>query len=190
MKKRLLLFFVMIIVMLCPITVNAKSEKAKVNDTVKKYFKMVKKTDLDGVNKMAYSKKYKIEDTKGFKSNKPILKYIKKYNKKITYKILSTSVKGENATVKLRVKYVDSTDVYSNLFLIVFADAFAEVNIDTDEYMEKAWNRAVKMSNVKMKSRTITVKFQKKNKKWLIKSKNLANIAVADLIHSAEQLEE
>lgn len=176
--------------MMFPVTANAKSEKAKVNDTVKKYFKLVKKSDIKSVDKMAYSKKYKVEDASEWQKNKCVYSYIKKYNKKVTYKILSTSVKGKNATVKLSVKYVDSTNVYPNLFLVILSDSFAGVNIDAEDYMERAWKRAVKMSDVKMKTRKITVKFQKKNRKWLIKSKNLANIAVADLIHSAEQLEE
>ena len=190
MKKKLLLILTLLLIVLSPITADAKSSKKQVNDTIKKYFKYVKKSDIKNIDKMAYNNKYKIKDASGWEENKYVYKYIKKYNKKVTYKILSTSVKGNKATSKIKVKYVDSTDVYPNLFLVVLSDSFAGVNIDAKDYMEKSWNRAVKMSNVKMKSRTITVKFQKKNGKWLIKSKNLANIAVADLIHSAEQLEE
>ena len=190
MKKYLLLVLTLVLVMFSPITSQAKSEKTKVNDTIKQYFKLVKKSDIKGIDKMAYSKKYRVEDASEWEKNKYVYSYIKKYNKKVTYKILSTSVKGKSATVKLSVKYVDSTDIYPNLFLVVLSDSFAGVNIDAEDYMERAWKRAVKMSDVKMKTRKITVKFQKKNGKWLIKSKNLANIAVADLIHSAEQLEE
>lgn len=190
MRKKLLWILVLFLAMLLPINAEAKNTKKEVNDTVKKYFKYVKKSDIDSIDKMAYSKKYKIKDANEWKNNKYIYKYIKKYNKKVTYKILSTSVKGNKATVKIKVKYVDSTDVYPNLFLIILSDSFSGVNTDSDSYMEKAWNKAVKTSKVKMKTRNITVNFQKKNGKWKIKSKNLANIAVADLIHSAEQLEE
>lgn len=185
MKKYLLL--VMVCILLFPLNVNA-SQKSEVKTAVKQYFKLVKKSDFDGINKMAYSKQYGIEDTDVYKSQNSLMNYIKKYNKRVTYKISSVKINGEKATVKMKVKYVDSEDVYSNLFLIVLADTFAEENIDADDYMDKAFAKAVKMTNVKMKTRDITAKFQKKKGKWLIRSKNLANIAVADLIHSAEVL--
>ena len=83
---------------------------------------------------------------------------------------------------------MDSTDVYPNMFVIALSDAFSGVDADADGYTDKMFNRAVSMSKVKMQWKTINVKLKKKHGEWKIKSKNMPNIATADLIHSAEQI--
>lgn len=190
MKKRILsVVLVVIMILTFPVISNAASPKTSVNKTIKSYFEAMKKFDTKKMDNYIYRKKDKYGSASEMKKETPnMYQYIKKYNKKISYKIISTKVKGQNAEVKVKVKYVDSEPVAGMLLLIMLSDAFSDVDMDSDDYVDKAWKRAEKLAleeygKLGTKSKTITINMIKTKGKWKIKKvpASLANVAVADI---------
>ncbi len=184
MKKKFLLSLLLIMAfcLSMPIRSNAASQKAAVNKSIKSFMSASKKFNIDQMNKYLYRKKDRIPKSE-FKQTPNMVKYIKKYNKKMSYKILSTKVSGKNATVKMKVKYVNAQPFTDAMFVNMIVDAFNGVDTESDKYIDKLFKRTLKAKvKLSMQTKTITVKMIKSNKKWKIKklNNNLQNIVFAD----------
>lgn len=181
--------------------VAAADEKAQVRTTVKKVMTAVKKSDdktlyryMTSSDKQQMDSIKQLRKTSGVEQLKQTLpsyyNYLKKNNKRISYKILTISVKGNKATVKLRVKHVNSKQLAQKMVDFMAADLSSdavagEINaLDSVDkmavyavgYAEGLFARAsgaVKTS--KMKTETITIRLKKAKGKWFITDDNTVN---------------
>lgn len=211
-----MLAFLMAATVFCPKNVYAANEKQQIQTTIKKVMNAAKKLDDRTVYKYIQS-----SDAEQMKSIKQLRKqsafgelnkitpsaylYIKESNKKISYKVASTSIKGNKATVKLKVKFVNSKKVADNLVNNLSSDLQSEefvnqvnsldsvLNMSTffTNYSESLFAKSVVRPN-KMKNKTITLVMKKVKGKWMITDENtngfeaFGNILYADLIKSLE----
>lgn len=171
---------------LTPITrVDAASNKTKAEKVVKTY---INATKIYNVNKMNKCFRSKPKNT-FFVKKKALAKYCKKYNRKTTYRIKSTKIKGKNATIKVSVT---SPDCY-----FIFLDSFEDFeDYYVDYYLRHGRNPSSAKANkylmeciryytwerdgVEYNTRTITFKMIKTKKGWKIQSasrriKDIAN---------------
>ncbi len=189
MKKKLrnmnllLLVLVLFFSILPSTTAEAAGNKTKAVKVVKSYLKATKSYNVKKMNKCFRSK----PKDAFFVSKKDMAKYCKKYNKKTTYKIKSTKIKGKSGVIKVSVT---SPDCYS-----IFESAFDDcTSWAIDYYFEhgkepssskmnsrlmKYINRYTKEYGVDYTTRTITFKMIKTKKGWKIKSatRNIKDIA-------------
>lgn len=184
MKKNFLasILLIMVICLAVPITSNAASQKTAVNKSIKNFMTASKKFNISKMNTYLYRKKDKLS-TSVFKQLPHMTKYIKKYNKKMSYKILSTKVSGKNATVKIKVKYVNAKPFTDIMLGYMLVDAFNGKDADSYKYIDSLFKRSLnKKVKLSMQTKTITVKMIKSNGKWKIKnlSNKLHNIILAD----------
>lgn len=184
MKKNFLasVLLIMVICLAVPITSNAASQKTAVNKSIKNFMTASKKFNTSKMNTYLYRKKDKLS-TSVFKQLPHMTKYIKKYNKKMSYKILSTKVSGKNATVKIKVKYVNAKPFTDIMLGYMLVDAFNGKDADSYKYIDSLFKRSLnKKVKLSMQTKTITVKMIKSNGKWKIKnlSNKLHNIILAD----------
>lgn len=184
MKKNFLasILLIMVICLAVPITSNAASQKTAVNKSIKNFMAASKKFNTSKMNTYLYRKKDKLS-TSVFKQLPHMTKYIKKYNKKMSYKILSTKVSGKNATVKIKVKYVNAKPFTDIMLGYMLVDAFNGKDADSYKYIDSLFKRSLnKKVKLSMQTKTITVKMIKSNGKWKIKnlSNKLHNIILAD----------
>lgn len=184
MKKNFLasILLIMVICLAVPITSNAASQKTAVNKSIKNFMTASKKFNISKMNTYLYRKKDKLS-TSVFKQLPHMTKYIKKYNKKMSYKILSTKVSGKNATVKIKVKYVNAKPFTDIMLGCMLVDAFNGKDADSYKYIDSLFKRSLnKKVKLSMQTKTITVKMIKSNGKWKIKnlSNKLHNIILAD----------
>lgn len=177
-----------------PLVSNAASKETAVNKSIKAYFSAMKELNTKKMNEYIYRKKDRFSSSTQMKKESPnMYKYIKKYNKKISFKVQSTKVKGNTAKVKVMVKYVNSEPVAGMYLWIVVADVLNGVDTDAEDYIDKAWKRAEKaaldeIGKLEMKSKTITINMIKDKNRWKIKKMpaSLVNIAMADIGDSLE----
>ena len=172
---------------------DAASKKTQAKTTTKNFMKAVKKFDSKGMNKYVKSWGYRAKPS-DFNDYPYMKKYFKWTNKKLSYKILSTSVSGKTAKVKLRVKYINSKNYTDTLFneLISYTltlDDLSEEDLDAvmNKCTKSAYKSAIK-SKRKYKTETVTITFGKYNGKWKIKkmSKKLENIIYANFPYCLE----
>lgn len=192
MKKKILsMLLVLVMIFALPVTSNAASSKTAVNKAVKSFFTYMKKTDLPKMNRYIYSNSSKFGTTAILKQETPnVYKYVKKYNKKISYKVLSTKVKGKKATVKVKVKYVNADSIFLAFSDVIQLDYYNGVDISAENYVDTGWAKAVKQAEksgkLKMQTRTFTLPMVKKNGRWQFKELSLEfkNIAMADYLEA------
>lgn len=189
MKKRILsLLLVLIMVLTIPVTTEAASAKSSVNKSVKNFLSASKTLNTIKMNKYIYRKKDRFTKSE-LKQLPNITKYAKKYNKKMSYKITSTKVKGKNATVKVKVTYVNSRPVANEFMNILIVDSFNGIDTTTVKYIDTTWGKASKkVSKLKTKSKTISISMIKSGKTWKIKKvkDDLKNIVLADFSDSLD----
>ncbi len=189
MKKRiLLLLLVLIMVFTMPVTANAASAKSSVNKSVKNFLSATKTLNTTKMNKHIYRKKDKFKKSE-LKELPNVVKYAKKHNKKMSYKITSTKVKGKNATVKVKITYVNSRPVANEFMNILFTDAYSGIDTSTVKYIDTTWGKASKkFSTLKTKTKTISISMIKDGKTWKIKKvkDDLKNIVFADFSESMD----
>lgn len=184
MKKNFLasILLIMVICLAVPITSDAASQKTAVNKSIKNFMTASKKFNISKMNTYLYRKKDKLS-TSEFKQLPHMTKYIKKYNKKMSYKILNTKVSGKNATVKIKVKYVNAKPFTDIMLGYMLVDAFNGKDADSNKYIDNLFKRSLnKKVKLSMQTKTITVKMIKSKGKWKIKnlSNSLHNIILAD----------
>ncbi len=193
MKKRILsLLLIMFMVFSIPVTADAASAKSSVNKSVKNFLSASKTFNTTKMNKYIYRKKDKFKKSE-LNELPNIVKYAKKHNKKISYKITSTKVKGKNATVKVKVTYVNSRPVADEFMSIMIIDAYSGIDTSTTKYIDTTWGKAAKkVSNLKTKTKTISISMIKDGKTWKIKKlkDDLTNIVLADFGDAIESATE
>lgn len=193
MKKHILsLLLVLIMVFSIPVTADAASAKSSVNKSVKNFLSASKTFNTTKMNKYIYRKNDKFKKSE-IKELPNVVKYAKKHNKKMSYKITSTKVKGKNATVKIKVTYVNSRPVADEYIRIMFNDAFSGIDTGTTEYIDTTWGKASKkVTKLKTKTKTISINMIKDGKTWKIKKvkEDLTNIILADFGDAIESATE
>lgn len=184
---------------------SAATKTESINTAIKTVFKAVKKTDFVSVYKRSVKTEIGAKVTKQtLTSQKESLKflkavtpktysYMKSCNEKMTYKVISKKAKGKNATVKVKVTYVDQTALAAKVQAIAAnVDLAAQMEgMDLEEglnFMFKAMDdmigqAAQELTVTSYKTVTFTIKFVKDGKKWKMKKlpKKLVNIMQAGL---------
>ncbi len=165
--------------------VQAASSKTEVKKSVTALFNSIKKFDQRGMDQYVKSWEYKPT----IYSNVFGKTYFKNSSKKITYKINSISVKGKKATVKVKVKYVNSQEIYTDALLTTLAATYKNPYI-SNEVLTKQIRKVIiassKKHKVKYRTQTITLKMEKSSKKWILKKgdKTLLNIVLSNWIYA------
>lgn len=188
---------------------EAKAESPK--ESTKKIMKAIRTCDDKKCNAYIKDKSYK----DFYKSMKVLLpsmhQYVVKNNKKMTYEIKSCKIKGNTATVKMRVKSVDSRKYASSVVkrwekvepnleaeiakYLTKDMSFEEVLSVTMTKMFELMDDTMKAENkVKRKTEyrkdTISLKLTKSGKKWIVKkldsNSKFAQIMAANLGEAKE----
>lgn len=190
MKKKLrnanlLILILALLLSLFPCSaVDAASNKSKAEKVVRTYINATKSYSINKMNKCFRTK----PKNAFFVKKKALAKYCKKYNKKTTYQIKSTKIKGKSATIKVSVTSPDCYLIFSCAF-----DDFENYYIDYalehgknpssskgNAYLMKRIQYYTDMFGVEYNTRTITFKLIKTKKGWKIQSasrriKDIAN---------------
>ncbi|WP_099466922.1 nuclear transport factor 2 family protein [Konateibacter massiliensis] len=206
MKKRILSMFlsaiIIFIIIMSPIQGNvmvaaAASDKTKVKTTVNNYFKAAKKYDVKKMNK--YVKNTDDYDPSELYAYSAFRNYIKTRNKSLNYSVQKVAVKGSNATVTVKCKYLDSSKTYEQAFTNLLL--FAIINYDKD-YSEKEllreFNTIFKLTikdnksayAKKYKTKTFKIKLVKEKGSWKINKMtyDLANSVTANFYKAANSI--
>lgn len=203
MKRKLcyILSFILFLSLTVPISipqVAAAQKQESLNTSVKRFMRYSKDFNLKGIRSYVVSfGKYKDTYYVTTKNNE-FYNYFKKCNKRMTYRVLSKKQKKNAATVKLKIKYIDSYEFTENLYYRILIDALSGTDVDkmTDAQLAKYINSVVRTSAAgvakrKYRTQTITLNFVKKDKKWKIKkmTKALDNILQANYPDSCKKVE-
>lgn len=160
------------------------------NKTVKTFFSYAKKSD--------YQKCKQYVTTWGQYDFNAIMDtyqpIFKNCNKKVTYKIQSTTVKGSTATVRVKVRYLDSSPVIGKVILVLAIKYITgEVSDSTpdseiNQIIKQLVNVSVKNTNMKYITKTITVKLKYRNNAWKINTvdKKLANAISGNFVNAVQ----
>ena len=191
MKKMLLntnlfaLIFALLISLIPAPTVDAASNKAKAEKVVKTYINATKSYNINKMNKCFRSK----PKNAFFFKKKAMAKYCRKYNKKTTYQIKSTKIKGKSGTIKVSVTSPDCYYIFLDAFED-FEDYYVDYYLDHGRYPSSAKANTYLMNSIKYytyewggvgyNTRTITFKMIKTKRGWKIQSasrriKDIAN---------------
>lgn len=183
----------------------AASPKSQVNTTVKKMMKGIKQCNEKNVN-TCMPKNVKAGYTSLKVMTPGAYGYVKKANSKLSYKITKTSVKKNQATVKVKVKYADGSAFCENFFRVavrgimdgsIDTSSLDTQNMSEDDVLElmKTYDgllaKASNMTTVsKMRTQTITLKLKKSGKSWRLTSVSdeLSNIMSADVSRAMQAL--
>ncbi len=181
----LLLIIALLFSVLPSTTVAAASNKSKAEKVVKTYINATKTYNISKMNKCFYTK----PKNAFFIKKKAMAKYCKKYNRKTTYRIKSTKIKGKNATIKVSVTSPDCYYIFLDSFED-FEDYYVDYYLQHGRKPSSAKANAYLMEciryytwewgGVEYNTRTITFKMIKTKKGWKIKSatdriKDIAN---------------
>lgn len=181
-KSLCLVLFLLIALLALPATAEAKTSKKTinaVNKVVKTYFNAQKKLKTSVMNKCL------VESNVGRFKSSYLEKYIKKHNKKLSYKIKSTKVKGKTATVTVNCTYQSAYNLY-NAAILDAALHYFHANPTEKEIYDYVSNwikkHAGEYSPV-AKKKTIKIKLVKRKGAWKISSftDDMKNILYLDL---------
>ncbi len=188
-KKRLVLFVMLITMLALSVSAQAKTSAKTinaVNKVVKTYFNAQKKGKLATMDKCLYKPRL------GSYGSTYIDKFLKKYNKKLTYKITSTRVSGKNATVKVKCTYQSAYNLYMNsIFDLALKQPEAlENSLSTTVALSSYMKTNLKAYPPKSKTTTLTIKLVKKSGTWKIKtlSKSMQNVLFLDLYQVSDDI--
>lgn len=204
MKKKLyyLFVFILFLSLLFPTSIShveAAQKQESLNTSIKKIMKYSKDFNLKGIQSYTVSfGKYKSTYYMKTKNNE-LYNYFKKCNKKMTYKIVSKKQRKNTATIKLKIRYVDSYEFTENFYYRLFIDSISgRVDLDnmSEAQSDKYANSVVRTSaagvaKTKYRTQTISLELIKKDKKWKIKkmTKAFDNILQANFPYSSEKIE-
>lgn len=191
----------------------AASPKTQVKSAVKQLMKGIKNCSDKDINAVLRIKGQH-NRFKNYKKNNPgRCIYVKKANKKLSYKITKVKVDGKKATVKVKIRYVDATETVKNAIKeFGAAEARGEIKIPSQEEMDEmdiyeTWGLAMKVwakldecvgkaasysSVKKMRTETVTLNMVKVGKRWkldLLDSK-MENIMFADYPRAEKAISE
>lgn len=165
---------------------SKKTIKA-VNSVVNSYFKAQKS------NKPANMNKALLKPAIGKYGKTKLDSYLKAQNKKLYYKITSTKVKGNTATVKVKCKYYSAYNAYR--YAIVYAaDAFRRNPNLTDAQQNKLVNsyflKFVKKYKPTKRTLTLTIPVVKYKGHWKVKgcTRSMLNTLYLDLYRAIDSL--
>lgn len=160
--------------------VEAASDKTKVKQTIKNFFKYAKTMNTKKMKSYVNSDcKEKVDSI----APTPALKaFMKKRNKSLSYSVKKVKVSGGKATVKVKCRYLNSKNAYSKMMEDLFTWIAAETTAGRDysNYSEaeiiKMMDGVIKKSfannpnayDNKYKSKTFTIQLKKVNGKWKI----------------------
>lgn len=171
------------------VTAEAKTSKKTlnaVNKVVKTYFNAEKKSKTSVMNKCLAKPQV------GSFKNSYLEKYIKKQNKKLSYKITSTKVKGKNATVKVKCTYMSAYGLYKIAFLNTAIHYYNANPSDKEIYnYVSQWIKAhEKEYPPTAGKKTITIKLVKKSGTWKISrmTDDMKNILFLDLFQVSKDI--
>jgi hypothetical protein len=127
----------------------------------------------------------------------PFLDYLKGNAKKITYEITGTKVNGDEATVTVKCKYVDGTELFGKIIKELFTKIMAEAlsgKTPTQEQMTQMGVDLLKADIGTAKEtfveKTVDVTCVQVDGKWYVKtvSDQLADVVSSNLFTAAKEL--
>lgn len=187
-KKVLALFLVtLMIITTFQSSVQAASKKADVQKSVTDLFSQIQTSNQSGMNK--YIKNwgsYKLSNFYTLSKS-----YFKTSAKKLTYSVEKITVKGNTATVKISVKYVNSQEIYNDALTKILFLALTQPNI-SEENLNKSTNNIIKTSakqhKIKYRKENISLVLSKSGNKWVLKKENkkLTNIILSNWIYATD----
>ena len=177
-KKLLRAFLCLLLVLtLLPLPVSAASSKAEtaVRKQTVKFLKQVKKYNEKGVTSCFLPENMRKSldiYPQSSKQGQVVRSLHKQY---FQYEIKKISVKGNNATVKIKATYYDGYDVFTYAFWDVVKYALTHPNLsdnEVDKYLAKYAKKYIKQSGDNVITKTVSISFKKYKGKWKIKNAN------------------
>ncbi len=188
-KKRYFLLVLALILSFSCLHVSAASGsfKSDVQKSVNGFFAAAKKYNTKKMSKYFEKPEEILSDTKGNEALKSVEKLFKRTNKKLSYKISNIKVKGKNATVKVKCKYQDLSDVYKKtyvklaLYIAANPDATLEDALIYEfKTLPKVYKTELKKDKIVYTTKNITLKLRKSNNTWKMKK---CTDSVTDMLH-------
>lgn len=189
-KRYFLLAFALILSFSClHASAASGSSKAAVQKSVNGFFAAAKKYNTKKMSKYFEKPEEIVSDTDA--ANDPALKsaekLFKRTNKKLGYKISSIKVKGKKATVKVKCRYQDLSDVYRKtyvelaLYIAAHPDATLEDALIYEFHtLPKIYKAELKKGNIGYTTKNITLKMRKSGNTWKIKK---CTNDITDMLH-------
>jgi len=127
----------------------------------------------------------------------PFVDYLKGNAKKITYEITNTKVNGDAATVTVKCKYVDGTQLFDKIIQDLFAKALSSAFSGkemTQEELTKMGADLLKQDIASVKEtfvdKTVDIDCVKVDGTWYVKEVNndLADVVTCNLLTAAKNL--
>ncbi len=182
-KKRSTVLMMLLLILTLSIPTEAAVSKRTVNavnKVVKTYFNAQKRSKISVMNKcLAKSRITRFKNTY-------LEKYIKKQNKKLSYRILSTSLnKKTRATVRVRCTYQSAYNLF-NAAILAAADYYcdaspteAEIYTYISDWVKQHADEYAPVS----KKKTLTIVLIKRNDTWKINklTTDMTNLLYLDL---------
>lgn len=195
--KKCKTYAILLMMCLCllslPMSVQAKTSKKTVNavnKVVKTYLNAQKKTNISEMNKCFIRGQFTPIRKTGY-----FARYLRAQNRKLSYKIVSTKVKSNRASVKVKCTYKSAYNLFAaaiqdtSIYFGDDPDALSDTELIYDyvsAYIYKNENQYPPRSRTK----TITLKLVKRKKSWKIKNatNDMMNILWLDYFRLLDDL--
>lgn len=194
MKKTIAKTMVVVLAFCLLLTACGKPNPEK---TVTSFLKAGQSLNIEEMEKYVNSKEKASEKFKESTKDDYMFDYLKKSNSKMTYSIEKSEVNGDNATVTVKCKFIDSTDLMSavmgDYLTKAMGAAFTEGDkADTDKIMKDVFTEKLKDNKDKFTEKTIKVECVKSKDSWKIKevSDDLENVLSANMVTVSKNLED
>ncbi|MFR8548038.1 MAG: hypothetical protein ACLVEV_05355 [Lachnospiraceae bacterium] len=177
MKKQRKLYFLLALVFILSFSClhvsaasdSAKSSKAAVQRSVTSFFNATKKYNIKKITKCFADP----DDVLVARGDKTFQNLYKRTNKKISYSVKSIRVKGKNASVKVRCKYPNLTNMYNTLTteLIVYQAMYPNATLkDLTAYVDYRlpllYRDLSSKNKIRYTTKNLTLKLKKTQNTW------------------------
>lgn len=171
-KKIISVLLIVCVLLTSVMPVYASSDSKQINKVINTFMKGAKKSNLKIMkncfkNPDDFNESTKFSTSGSYKFRKNIFKK----NKSITYKILSTKVKGNTATVKVRMRTPTVKNAAKSAMKRYIIWGLQQLYVDEDEAGEKLLsylNSEIKKKGVQMYTHKVTFSLEKGTSGWKI----------------------
>ncbi|NCC86905.1 MAG: DUF4878 domain-containing protein [Clostridia bacterium] len=165
--------------------------------TVLNFLDAAKSIDTETMSKYVVDGKDSYKNVENEIKEDYISNYIKSANSKMKYSIEKSEIKDNTATITVKCKFIDSTDLMKDVMGEYFTKAIGQAftsddEVDVDKILKDVFIEKSKEAKDKFTEKTIKITCVKSEDAWLIKeiSDDLANVITANILIAGKELNE
>jgi len=196
--KKILVLILMVSCIFLSLTGCGGDKKETPEEAVTNALNAVKNLDKENISKYFGTDNVFNEDEKEQQDEEFTEEYTKLFVEKLTFKILSSDIDGENATVKTEITNIDAMKALQKYLEEAFTEALSSAfqqNELTDEELEKKseekYIEILKRDDIGMATTTVDIKLTENGDSWKLNlDEELQNAILGGLIKAEQSVQE